>query len=303
MRDIKTVLFSPQMIGYSGNFAETHNLKQINGGMGTDVNILRGSTEPIFVFGAHFFGDRKPFKHFKQILNRHKGPQIFFMGGGGDTNLKSLTYIKNRNVRIPTYSFSQDNIGLDLLRSVGMGHDEIYVPMKSYDRYKSTMLGDKIWFHLGFSGTNGVMNNLIPNMIEEFGTDRIRYVDTRGHRPSIINDTKHYIVKKDADYMHTQYKETFVYIKPSPSKGSTTMWELGNMGRRTICPGHETLDNVVSIAGGWLQDLNHQLLIDSIKKEESRIGTMQNEVANITKGYHIQDKSWMQLNFWKNWNG
>ena len=58
-------------------------------------------------------------------------------------------------------------------------------------------------------------------------------------------------------------------LKPN-IRGSTTMWELAHMGRKTIAQNQGGATNVLEY-----RDLNH--MIDLIYEESKKIGTVQNK--------------------------
>jgi len=295
-RDFDTVIFSPALNFFGEKFGKRWGLDVVYITHNTNINLFRESNKPLIIVGAHFFNPNNPLCiKFRKIIEVHKGPQVFLLGGAGDTNMKSMTYIKNRNKKIPTYAFVQDDTSHDFLNSLGMGHKKVYIPFKSYNRYKPTKLGNKIWFHVGFSAKDNVkerygFDSVVKPLIKEFGIKRVAFINPNGP-------------VRSEDFLHKRYEECFVYVKPNPNHGSTTMWEMGYMGRRTICPGHKDLKNVVTCPGGIKEGKNHNQLIELIKREESRIDTVQPEVSEFTKLYHIQDDRWLNLNFWKKWNG
>jgi hypothetical protein len=292
-RDFKTVLFSPSLNFFANNFVKRWNLNLVQVTKNTNVNIFKDSEEPLIVVGCHFFKFGASVK-FKKILESHKGPQVFFMGGAGDTKAQNIEYVKNRNKRIPTYMLTQDDTSMKILEDAGMLHRPLYIPLKPYTAYKPIKLGNKIWFHVGFKDLPRVRkrygyDTVVKSIIEEFGRDRVGFIPLR--MPS-----------RGPKFLHQEYKKSFVYVKPNSNHGSTTMWELGRMGRRTICPGHSELNNVVQCKPGIVDGKNIDNLIELIKKEESRIGTIQPEVSEITRSYHLENDSWMQLDFWKDFN-
>jgi hypothetical protein len=292
---INTVLFSPAILFFSRRFAQRWKLKLIQAKANTSLNKFKGSKKPLLVVGAHFMKTTSPhFINFKRILDCHQGPQVIFFGGGGDCSRSSLSYIKERNKRIPTYAFVQDDKSLELLEQMEMKHPKVYIPFKNYSRYKPVPLGSKIWVHVGFSNKPNVRNryavdNMVLPLIEEFGKD-VSFINPKG--PT-----------KGENFLHKKYKECFVYVKPGTDHGATTMWELGHMGRRTICPGHDDLENVVKAPPGIKEGKNIDKLIKLIKKEKERIGTVQPSIANYVSQVHIHDESWLNIKFWKNWNG
>jgi len=294
-RDFNTVVFSPALNFFANKFVERWNLNLVLITLKTNVDKFKGSQDPLIIVGAHFHNKSNPAcVIFKKLLDGHKGPQVFLLGGAGDTNKFTAEYVRERNTRIPTYMHSQDDKSMAFLESLGMGHKKLYIPMKRYDRYKPTKLGNKIWFHVGFSSANRVkerygFDTVVKPIIEEFGKNRVRYINPDGP-------------VRNEDFLHQRYNESFVYIKPNPDHGSTTMWELGRMGRRTICPGHSELQNVVTCETNLKDGKNIEHLISLIKQEEKRIGTIQLEVSDITKSYHIQNDRWLKLNFWDRWN-
>jgi len=292
-REIKNVLCLAHQVEYfSHNFAKHWNLH-----LTTDANVAMnkysGNRDPLIVFGGHMHSSEQ----LRKVVRAHIGPQIFLFTGLGDLKEPNIKYIRERHWSgRPTYVIVQDPKSLGALKERGMLHRELYIPLKDYSAYKPTKTGNKIFFHGGWPRLNTKINSrrrlgwdkLCAPLQEIYG-DRILYVDPNG---GPLNSTQ----------MIELYSQCFVYLKPNTFGGATTMWELGYMGRRTISPGHVNLPHVIQSAddilyGGHLDDL-----IKLIEEESKHIGKIQYDVAESVKSCHIQDDSWLTLDFWNNWN-
>jgi glutamate-1-semialdehyde aminotransferase len=87
------------------------------------------------------------------------------------------------------------------------------------------------------------------------------------------------------------YSKSFIYIKPNEKGGSTTMWELAHMGRKTVSKNQGNIPNVLNF-----NDM--ESIIKIIKNEEKKIGTIQLEVVEQTKNCMVNDKDWLNVKFW-----
>jgi len=70
------------------------------------------------------------------------------------------------------------------------------------------------------------------------------------------------------------------------------MWELGHMGIKTIAQAQGKLPNV-------LEYKNIDQVVDLIRQEEKKIGTIQCGVARQTRSVITTDDSWLKISFWK----
>ena len=64
------------------------------------------------------------------------------------------------------------------------------------------------------------------------------------------------------------------------------------MGRKTISKNQGNLPNVINFT-----DLKS--IINTIKNEEKKIGTIQKEVAEETKKRMVNNKDWLNVKFWE----
>ena len=88
------------------------------------------------------------------------------------------------------------------------------------------------------------------------------------------------------------YNQCFVYVKPNPRGGSTSMWELAHMGRKTIAQNQDGAPNVLEY-----KDIND--IINLIYQEEKKIGTIQEQVSKDTQKIFMNKSDWLTLDFWR----
>ena len=89
------------------------------------------------------------------------------------------------------------------------------------------------------------------------------------------------------------YTNSFVNIRMNPWAGATTMWEMGCMGRKTI-------GNFTDGAACGLPYKSIDDIIDWIKVEEKKIGTIQTAVADGTRSFlDYKNDDWLWTEYWK----
>jgi hypothetical protein len=109
-----------------------------------------------------------------------------------------------------------------------------------------------------------------------FGEDRIIF-------------TNHLPINKLIDEI---YKNCFVYVKPNPKGGCTTMFELGHMGVRTLGKGKFGIDI-------FSEYNNFEELAELVMEESKFIGKTREDVVVNTKKIFTGNE-WLTLDFWKN---
>jgi len=210
------------------------------------------------------------------FLNSHKGPLVMVWGGADleDRRIQHLAKLPNV-LGSPAYRPAMIN----KFKKYNYKYRELVIPLKSYDRFKPTPLGDKIYVYKGWRVDRGhyfKWNEYIQPLINEWGESN--FIFGMGH---------------DIEYVHENYyKNCFVYIKPNERGGSTSMWELGHMGRKTIAQNQSGAPNVLEF-----KDLRH--IAELVNEEAKKIGTVQEEVSLNVQSYMNNNNQWLNLNFWK----
>ena len=209
-----------------------------------------------------------------EFLNNHKGPLVM-VWGGADMEPQRMQYLRNRpNTYQIGYGWQSE-----LLSSWRIPHRSFILPIKDYSRFTPTPLGDKIYVYKGWKVDRGQYfkwREFIQPLIKEWGEDS--FVFGMGH---------------DIDYVHENfYKKSFVYIKPNQRGGSTGMWELGYMGRKTIAQNQGGAPNV-------LEFTNIRHIAELINQEAKKIGTIQQVVANQVEAYMMNTSEWLNLKWWQ----
>ena len=99
------------------------------------------------------------------------------------------------------------------------------LPIKKFDNLKPTKLGKNIYVYIGQPHNKRYeyfkFDEVIIPLIENFGENRVIWVKGNSH----VNFKS---------LVENYYNDCFVFVKPNIKGGSTTMWELAHMGRKTI---------------------------------------------------------------------
>lgn len=211
----------------------------------------------------------------EQFLLNHKGPLVM-VWGGADMNPHRTRFIQNRP---HSYQFGygwQSN----LFNNWGVKHRVFTLPLKDYSPFTPTPLGDKIYVYKGWKVDRGgyfKWNELIQPLINEWGKEN--FVFGMGH---------------NIDYVYENYyKKCFIFIKPNERGGSTSMWELGHMGRKTIAQNQGGAPNVLEFT-----DINH--IGKLVNEEAKKIGTIQEDLNFQINSHFMNDNKWLNLNWWEN---
>ena len=212
-----------------------------------------------------------------QILANHKAFGVLHFGGA-DFELHQKNFVKSLpNILCVGYGWIKQG-----LEDYGIPCKEAIIPLQDYSKFKSVPLGENIYVYKGLHGNRPdyfKWGEIIKPLQHVFGEDRIIYTE----------------FKSIDELYENYYKNCFVYLKPNPRGGSTSMWELGCMGRKTIAQNQGGAPNVLEYT-----DLNH--IIELIMQESSKIGTIQDQVSTDTYNYLMNDNRWLDLNYWlKNW--
>lgn len=228
--------------------------------------------KPAVFLGLYTDKDIEDFK-------KHKS-KSFVIFGGADLNPKTLNEIQKFFISKRSYTFGYPGEFSNTLESFNIPHKKFHLEVKNYSKFQPTPLGDKIYVYRGakkkVNPTYYKWDEIVLPLVEEFGEERIIYTN----------------LETIDDLIENYYKKSFVYVKPTPKGGCTTMFELGFMGRKTIGIGHENLGNFIKY-----KDVDN--LITLIKEESKYIGQIRNEVSIQTKNCFIGPE-WLNLKFWKN---
>jgi hypothetical protein len=235
-----------------------------------NLDLYHDNTAP-----AVFFGMYHPDDVIK--MANHKGPKIIIWGGN-DMQPAQLHYVSNLQKTQEIYSWAYPGEFSDVLTRYNIKHKQLYVALKDYSRYTPSMLGENIYVYKGIHGNRHdhyKWHEVVPPLIEVFGKDRITF-------------TNH--LSMDA-LIENIYKKCFVYIKPNPKGGCTTMFELGHMGIRTLGNNHKNLD--------CFSDYQNDIykLIELIVEESKYIGKIRNDISESTTNIFAEGE-WLTLNFW-----
>jgi len=185
-------------------------------------------------------------------------------------------------------------------------HLEAYIPnnikvkgffpeIKDYSRFKPNPLGDKIYYHSTWEGSNSQCMHTIQ-MIEA----RVNYE---------VITTKH---KKQSDFYseaflkENYYDKCFLNLNFTHGGAMSTTTELGLMGRKTIVgdprdlfnptmeyynfPSFIRVNTPKKTDGGYS---SFKDIIDIINKEAEKIGTIQPSMKSHTIG-----EEWLDTDFW-----
>lgn len=260
MRDFNQVYISPVLETYFG--------KGFRAKWG--LNPYNDPTKPSIFLGLYNNNDINAF------LN-HKSHRIITWGGA-DMVPQQLNIVKNVINDSKTYTWGTPGSFSNTLTQHNIPHKSTYIPYKSYNDFHPTPLGENIYVYKGIHGDRPdyfKWNEIIDPLIHTFGKDRV--IHTQHTDPKTLKE----------EY----YDNCFVYIKPSPKGGCTTMWELAHMGRRTIGNGMEGLNNFTQY-----DNINH--LLELIMDESKYIGQLREDISLSVMEDLVGDE-WLNLKFWK----
>ncbi len=245
---------------FGENFRSKWNLKK-----------YKNPNKPTIFLGLYSKNDLEDFKN-------HKSTSIVIWGGA-DIKSKTLSEVRNSILYGKCYTFAYPGEFSKLLTEEDIPHKTLHLEIKDYSNFKPTPLGDKIYIYRGASKTNleyYKWEEIVEPLIKEFGENKILFTDN----------------KQIDDLMENYYNKCFVYVKPNPKGGCTSMFELGMMGRRTLGIGHIGLEN-------FTEYKNIDDLIRLINIESKYIGQVREEVSIQTANCFV-GQEWLQLDFWKN---
>jgi len=212
----------------------------------------------------------------ERLIN-HKGQKILIWGGGDmePPKLRSISDLQKQN-RINIWAYPGEFS--DLLTSYDIKHKSLHIPLKDYSKFKPITLGENIYVYKGIHGNRPDYfrwNETVDPLIQVFGKDRIIFAD-------------HLSMDELTEKV---YKNCFVYVKPNPKGGCTTMFELGHMGIRTLGKRHKNLDIFTQY-----ETVEH--LIDLIVQESKYIGKVREDVSESVKK-SFTGEEWLTLDFWE----
>ena len=208
----------------------------------------------------------------------HKSFRLFVLGGSDMTpkNFLRLQEVINDG---RTFTCMHPGEISNTLSQNNIPHKHMYIQLKDYSKYKPVPLGDKIYVYFGASRQDlsyYKWEEIVEPLISQYGKDRIIFTK---------NQTSNYLI-------NSIYPQAFVYIKPAVTGGTTTMWELGHMGIRTLGKGDLLPPN-------FTQYFNVDHLISLITEEEKYISKTRVDVATEVKELFETSKNWLDLDFWK----
>lgn len=256
MRDFKQAYVSNILPHFKKGFMEKWGFKEY-----TDPN------SPAVFLGIYSQQDMNVFR-------QHKSYKILHFGGN-DLHPPQINLVKNESkVFLVGYGWIGEVFRINNLR-----YKEVIIPLKDFSEFTPTVLGDKIYIYKGIYGDRPdyfKWQKVVEPLQKTFGKDRIIFTN---HKP---------IEQLKEEY----YNNCFVYVKPNERGGSTSMWELGHMGRKTITFNQGDVPNVLNYK-------SFDEIVSHIKNEESKIGTLQNEVSEQTKNIFVGEE-WLNLDFYYN---
>lgn len=223
--------------------------------------------KPCVFFGLYTEEDRN-------IFLNHKSYSIVIWGGGefNDANIL-LAANKEKSILIG-YGWM-----IEKYKTLGIPYQKVILPVKDYSMFKPSPLGDKVYVYAGIHGNrHGYFkwDSMIKPLFKEYGEDKFIFTSYR-----------------DIDELIEEYyNNCFLYIKPNEKGGSTAMWELGLMGRKTVANSQGSLPNVIEYS-----------TIDDIKKtidtEAKKIGTIQDTLAKEVNNCLMNTNEWLNLTYYE----
>ena len=223
---------------------------------------------------AIFFGMYHPEDVTK--MTNHKGPKIIIWGGN-DMQPQQLSYVSNLQTQQEIYTWAYPGEFSDTLSKYNIKHKKLYIALKDYSTFTPITLGENIYVYKGVHGNRPDhyrWNEVVSPLIKVFGEDRIKFAN-------------HLSID---ELIEKVYKDCFVYIKPTPKGGCTSMFELAHMGVRTIGKNHKNLDCFTEYS-----DIPN--LLDLIMEESKFIGKTRENITKSIKS-EFTGPEWLNLNYW-----
>ena len=189
-------------------------------------------------------------------IEEHKGEKILVFAGA---DIKNYERYKHLNCISDQYIFKKNLI----------------IPVKSFDKFKPTKVGDKIYVYMSTDDDNFKAKfryDIVLELMNHFGPDNFI---TGYHGNSIDEMITNY------------YSKSFINLQLNKDAGFTTALEMAHMGRRSISNYH---------APFCLPYKNVDDIIELIEKEKQFIGT---NVELDLSGILYDNPNWLTLDFWK----
>lgn len=236
--DFKQLRTSNAIKFFEKGFADKWKLKEY-----TDI------TAPAVFFGVYNDEDVR-------AVEMHLGEKILVFAGADIINYERF---KHLNCISDQYIFKKNLI----------------IPVKSFDKFKPTTLGDKIYVYMSTNDDNFKNKfrfDIVRELMNHFGTDNF-IVGYHGH--SIDEIITNY------------YSKAFVNLQLNKDAGFTTALEMAHMGRRSIsnypapfCLGYKSVEDIIELIENEKQFINTNVTIDISK-------------------YLFDSTDWLRLDFWK----
>lgn len=208
------------------------------------------------------------------VISNHKSNMVF-LWGGGDFQPDRIRFINNKpNTYQIGYGWQKQ-----IYQSLNIPFKEFILPIKDYSDFKPTPLGENIYVYKGIHGNRSdyfKWNEIVKPLMDVFGEERVIYAE---HQP-IEYIIEHY------------YNNCFVYVKPNEKGGSTTMWELGYMGRKTITQNQGELPNILEY-----KDIND--IINLVMLESEKIGTIQSNLSDQVHNIFMNSNDWLNISYYE----
>lgn len=209
-----------------------------------------------------------------QTFINHKGFKLLYFSGS-DCNSTTIELVKN-TPNVVCIGWSPWII--KILEEHNIPHRNFCLPLKHYNEFKPTVLGENIYVYKGIHGDRSdyfEWDSVVKPLQHVFGKNRIIHTSFQPF-DKLINE---------------YYNNCFVYVKPNPRGGSTAMWELGYMGRKTISTDQGNLPHV-------LNSNSLEETIELIMNESKKIGTIQKELSKQVHASFQNTNDWLYLDFY-----
>lgn len=215
-----------------------------------------------------------------EVFLQHNSYSIVILGGGElKKNTKSLVKVlkkKKKSTFFVGYGWLKEFFEKNNLKCY-----EGVIKIKDFSMFLPSELGSKIYYYIGFAG----------NRKDQLGYDEIikPLIEIYGENKFITSSNT-----KIENLYEEVYKNCFLYIKPIPSAGSTTMFEFAQMGIKTVSKKQGSLPNVIEYNN--LEDI-----VEIIESESKKIGILQKNLSDEYQEIFLDDR-WLSLEFYKKIN-
>lgn len=260
MDTIKQVYFADTLDFFKEDFLRRWELKEYN-----------NPNEPSLFVGLYNNEDVNTFTN-------HKSYKVLYFAGNDLQHPQLKIASQTPNTSCIGYGADWLYKSLD---EYNIPYTKLRILLKNFSDFTPTPLGENIYVYKGLNGNRPdhyKWKEIVQPLQQVFGEDRIIFSQNIP-----LSELK-----------EKYYNDCFIYIRPNPIGGGTSMFELGHMGRKTITNQHSNFSTC-------LQYKNIDEMLSLIMKESNKIGTLQPQVAEELKLMFDHSGEWLNLKNYPEW--